>query len=135
MENEKMTATHIDEVRSWTVVNRRGRPVLLPTKWQPGYTPAHKATEKEALLYAVIKLQDQITSIQLELSMIALLADELDDDAPATARVDRDREERSQGEDDDLLPLGFGIPDIQEETDEEFRVRQEARDRAALNND
>lgn len=162
MDNEKMTATHTDEVRSWTVVLRQGKPVLLPTKWQPGYTPAHKETKYEALTYAAKIRLDQITGIQLELSIIGLLVNDLPNEEIMDAHAPYSTKEAQE----DLLPLGFGIPELEEESDEEFQarvlvgdtaksngapddqlgqdweltehdreVRAEARARAALNND
>lgn len=60
--------------RSWVVVTREKKPVVIGTNWQPGYTPGHCADPADAIRYAQLqrslmrmKLLEEIDDLQIVL--------------------------------------------------------------------
>lgn len=68
-----------NQPRSWTVVTRAYKPLLLGTNWQPGYTPAHKATREEALLYAINERDEKILALDEERDLLETIRNDLED--------------------------------------------------------
>lgn len=63
--------------RSWVVaVQHGGKPALVPSPWQPGYTNAHKATELEAVTYAWDKARAELEKHQELLHHLSNMIDE-----------------------------------------------------------
>lgn len=52
-------------IRSWVVKIIDNKPQMVGEFWQPGYTPAHFATQDEAREYAYFKLMGEAQEIRL----------------------------------------------------------------------
>lgn len=67
-----------NNTKSYVVeINKVGVKVK-PSHWLPGYTAAHKATEKEAILYAIASLEQNIEYNQQNIEDLVVLGSELE---------------------------------------------------------
>ena len=68
----------IKEIRSYTVHFKAGLGWFIKSShWQPGYSPAHKATEAEALDYAVEAAEHEMIEAQAKVVALHTLRAEI----------------------------------------------------------
>ena len=66
-----------EEARSWAIEYRNQKPVLISSGWVVGYTPGHKSTPIEAVMYEVNRVEDKIEELKtLTMKLIDLIPKE-----------------------------------------------------------